>query len=63
MLLHTPNIFNSQITKIIITATFNIFFIVGCMGMYEFTSQSKTPATTKTTKIVNIGMMFILWVN
>jgi len=55
-----PNTFSNQITTKITTTTFRILFIFRSMGIYELTSQSKTPTTISTIKTFSKGIKMSL---
>jgi len=42
------------------TTALRMFLIVLCIGIYLFTSQSRTPVTIRTVTTVNNGIIIIL---
>jgi len=56
----SPKTFSSQITTRITTTTFRILLIFRSMGIYELTSQSKTPTTISTIKMLSKGIKMVL---
>jgi hypothetical protein len=54
----SPNAFKSQMMTRITTRIFSIDFIFLSMGMKEFTSQSNTPTTIRTSRIVTSDIIY-----
>jgi hypothetical protein len=56
--LMSPKTVRSQMTTAMITTAFKIDLMEPAIGMYELTSQSRTPTTTKTTTTWIKGMIY-----